>query len=50
VSETLAVLGKQPIIIPGWSNRLANVFMQRVLPHKTAIKLMGRVMRSMYLK
>lgn len=50
VAETLAALGKQPIIIPGRSNRLANVFMQRVLPHKTAIKLMGRVMRGMYLK
>jgi hypothetical protein len=50
VAETLAALGKQPIIIPGWTNRLANVFMQRVLPHKTAIKLMGRVMRGMYLK
>jgi uncharacterized protein len=50
VAETLAALGKQPVIIPGWSNRLANAFMQRVLPHKTAIKLMGRVMRSMYLK
>ncbi len=50
VTETLAALGKQPVIIPGWSNRLANVFMQRVLPHKTAIKLMGRVMRGMYLK
>ena len=50
VTETLVALGKQPVIIPGWSNRLANVFMQRVLPHKTAIKLMGRVMRGMYLK
>ncbi len=50
VTETLAALGKQPTIIPGWSNRLANVFMQRVLPHKTAIRLMGRVMRGMYLK
>ncbi len=50
VTETLAALGKQPVIIPGWSNRLANVFMRRVLPHKTAIKLMGRVMRGMYLK
>jgi short-subunit dehydrogenase len=50
VAETLTALGKQPIIIPGRSNRLANVFMQRVLPHKTAIKLMGRVMRGMYLK
>ena len=50
VAETLAALGKQPVVIPGWSNRLANVFMQRVLPHKAAIKLMGRVMRGMYLK
>ncbi|HJT59378.1 MAG TPA: SDR family NAD(P)-dependent oxidoreductase [Ktedonobacteraceae bacterium] len=50
VAETLSALGKQPAIIPGRSNRLANVFMQRVLPHKTAIKLMGRVMRGMYLK
>ena len=48
VAETVAALGKQPIVIPGWTNRLANVLMQRFLPHKTAIKLMGRVMRSMY--
>jgi len=48
VSETLAALGKQPVIIPGWTNRVANVVMQRLLPHKTAIILMGRVMRSMY--
>ncbi|HZU69918.1 MAG TPA: SDR family NAD(P)-dependent oxidoreductase [Ktedonobacteraceae bacterium] len=50
VTETLAALGKQPLIIPGWSNRMANIVMQRVLPHKMAIKLMGRVMRGMYLK
>jgi uncharacterized protein len=50
VTETLATLGKQPVIIPGRSNRLANVVMQRILPHKTAIQLMGRVMRGMYLK
>jgi len=50
VTETLAALGKQPVIIPGRSNRLANVVMQRILPHKMAIRLMGRVMRDMYLK
>jgi len=27
---------------------LANVLMQRVMPHTTAIKLMGSVLRSMY--
>lgn len=48
VSETLAALGKQPVVIPGWTNRVANVVMQRLMPHKTAIKLMGRVMRGMY--
>jgi short-subunit dehydrogenase len=47
-AETLAALGKQPFVVPGRSNRLANVFMQHFLPRKTAIKLMGRVTRSMY--
>ncbi len=48
VSETFAALGKGPVVIPGWTNRLANLAMQRFIPHKTAIKLMGRVMRGMY--
>ncbi len=48
VSETLSALGKQPVVIPGWTNRVANVVMQRLMPHKMAIKLMGRVMRGMY--
>src|SRR5579863_3364482 len=50
VSETLAALGKKPVVIPGWTNRVANVVMQRLLPHKTAIILMGRVLRGMYQK
>ena len=48
VAEALAGLGKKPLVIPGWSNRLANVVMERVLPHRVAIRLMGRVMRGMY--
>jgi uncharacterized protein len=47
-AETLAALGKGPVVIPGWGNRLANVLMQRLFPRKMAIGLMGRVMRSMY--
>ena len=47
-AEALAGLGKKPLVIPGWSNRLANVVMERVLPHRVAIRLMGRVMRGMY--
>ena len=48
VSAALAALGKQPVVIPGWTNRIANVLMTRVMPHTTAIKLMGSVLRSMY--
>lgn len=48
VSETLAALGKGPVIIPGWTYRLANVFMQRVLPRASTIKLMSRITRGMY--
>lgn len=48
VSEALAALGKGPAIIPGWTYRLANIVMQRLLPRTTTIKLMGRVTRGMY--
>lgn len=48
VRESLAALGRGPAIIPGRTYRLANVFMQRFLPRKSAIKLMGRVTRRMY--
>ncbi len=47
-ADALAALGKRPATIPGWSYRLANSLMQRVLPRKTAIRLMGNVMRTMY--
>ena len=47
-AETLAALGKGPVVIPGRGNRLANVLMQRVFPRKMAIGLMGRVMRGIY--
>lgn len=48
VSETLAKLGRGPDVIPGLQYRLANFVMQRLLPNKFVIKLMGRVMRKMY--
>src|SRR5215469_5216585 len=47
-TETLAALGKGPVVIPGRGNRLASVLMQRVFPRKMAIGLMGLVMRRMY--
>lgn len=48
VSETLMKLGHGPVAIPGRQYRLANFMMQRLLPGKFVIKLMGRVMRNMY--
>lgn len=48
VSETLVKLGHGPVSIPGLQYRLANFVMQRLLPTKFVIKLMGRVMRDMY--
>jgi short-subunit dehydrogenase len=50
VSASLAALGKGPAVIPGWNYRLAHALMQRVLPRKSAITLMGRVVRRMYQK
>lgn len=48
VTETLAALGKQPTIVPGGTNRFAARVMERVLPRKVAVRLMGRTMRAMY--
>ena len=46
--ETLQALGRQPVIIPGFSNRLATFFLTRLMPRQAAIRLMGRILRKMY--
>ncbi len=46
VREALAELGRAPSMIPGRVNRLAAQLMQRLLPRRTAIELMGRASRS----
>ena len=50
VKEALYALGKQPYVIPGRMNRFASFIMRHLLPRKTAIQLMGRVLRDMYMK
>lgn len=50
VTEALAALGKRPSVIPSLTFRAANVFMQRIMPRKSAIKLMGSATRRMYQK
>jgi short-subunit dehydrogenase len=46
--ETLESLGHRPWVIPGVTNRAAAFFMQRFLPRRMAVVMMGRVLRKMY--
>lgn len=45
-AEALAKLGRAPSMIPGRINRVASLVMQRLLPRRSAIELMGRASRS----
>jgi uncharacterized protein len=46
--ECLKKLGKQPSFITGRSNRIASFIMQKIMPRKMAINVMGDNMRKMY--
>lgn len=46
--ECLKKLGKKPSFITGGSNRLASFIMQKILPRKMAINIMGNTTRKMY--
>ncbi len=48
VAETLAALGREPSVVPSYTNKLTAFLMQRLIPRKMAIAIMGRVLRSMY--
>ncbi|MGC4117694.1 MAG: SDR family NAD(P)-dependent oxidoreductase [Myxococcales bacterium] len=44
----LAALGKQPTVIPGFSNLLASVLTQRLLPRKAIVAFYSASTRAMY--
>jgi len=46
--ECLKKLGKQPSFITGKSNRIASFIMQKIMPRKMAINIMGDTTRKMY--
>lgn len=46
--EALESLGRGPTMVAGRANRLAAFLMHRVLPRRTAIRIMGRSARAMY--
>ena len=50
VHEALDALGKAPYVIPGRMNRISSFVMRHLLPRGTAIKLMGRILKGMYVK
>jgi uncharacterized protein len=46
--ETLAALGRQASVVPGWNNRLYAWVMRHLLARQWAVRLMGVVLRKMY--
>ena len=46
--EALASLGRTPSMVPGRFNRLAAAILGRLLPRRTAVRLMGRATRQSY--
>ena len=46
VDEALGALGREPSVVAGRNWRGAHFFMQRLMPRKSVIQLMGRQMRS----
>lgn len=48
VRECLRQLGRRPSYITGRGNRIASFFMQRLMPRRMAIKIMGDTTRRMY--
>ncbi len=41
VERTLRAIGRGPVVIPGFVNRVATVFMTRLLPRRTAIAILA---------
>jgi uncharacterized protein len=50
VAEALSALGRRPIVIPGRMNRLSSFVMRRLLTRRAAVRLMGSVLRGMYVQ
>jgi short-subunit dehydrogenase len=48
VTECFHQLGKMPSITTGRGNKIASFIMQKLMPRKTAIKIMGDTTRRMY--
>ncbi len=47
VLKTIKHLGKGPTVVPGWTNSIGSFVMTRLLPRKTAIKMMHNNTKSL---
>jgi len=47
VLETLAALGTGPRVVPGRTNKFASVLMSRLLPRRTAVRIMARTTKDL---
>jgi len=47
VEEALAALGRRPVVVTGWPNRLS-VALLGLLPRRVAVRLVGATMRGIY--
>jgi short-subunit dehydrogenase len=50
VRQALDALGHKPSMVPGWFNRFAAFFLGRLLPRRTAVRVMGNATRKLYAK
>jgi short-subunit dehydrogenase len=48
VRDSLAALGRRPVVIAGWANRLAAAATQRLLPRRMTLALTSARVRAMY--
>jgi uncharacterized protein len=48
VEKTLAALGHRPSVVPGWFYALSALVMNRLLPRRLAIRIMGQATRKLY--
>jgi uncharacterized protein len=46
--KTLAALGRGPAVVPGWFYALSAFVMNRLMPRKLCIRIMGRATRKLY--
>ena len=48
VEEILRALGRSPLVIPGFTNKLVYFLLSRILPRRTSLRIMDRAVARLY--